>query len=313
MKKLAYQLIAVSTIVCACAQTLTPPKLEWRATVKVVDEANQPIVGASVEVWYYVKPPPGQSEASEKITGLTDTNGNFSTTHPDTKSMSLSFRVGKPGYYTASGGYELGLKYDPKNWDRSSTFALKKVGRPTAMYAKRIRQGPPVAEKSAGYDLEVGDWVSPYGKGNTADMIFTAHLDRRADNDSDYKLVVSFPKPGDGIQPFTISELEKTSALRSPHEAPPEGYQPQWVKTNGQRPGEATRYSSDENLNFFFRVRTILDDSGNVKSANYGKIYGDFMDFQYFLNPEVNSRSVEFDPAKNLLKPRGPDEQVRIP
>jgi hypothetical protein len=49
-------------------------------------------------------------------------------------------------------------------------------------------------------------------------------------------------------------------------------------------------------------VRTVLDEQGNVKSALYGKIYGDFMHFSYYLNPTPNSRNVEFDPKRNLSK-----------
>jgi len=278
-----------------------------------LDEANQPLSGASVEIWYYVRPAPGQSEASEKITGLTDNTGFFRATHPDTRSSRLTLSATKAGYYRSTIGYDLALNYEPTSWNRSSTLVLKKMSRPTAMYAKRIRQGPPVLEKPVGYDLEVGDWVLPYGKGNNADILFTAHLDKRAEKDWDYKLVVSFPKPGDGIQPFKVSDVDKTSSLRSPQEAPQDGYQPQWIKTRSRRPGEPSTYGLDENLNFFFRVRTILDEKGNVKSANYGKIYGDFMNFQYFLNPEPNSRGIEFDPSKNLLEQVAGDEHVSVP
>src|SRR5882724_13704918 len=108
MKKLAYKLIAISSVLCACAQNSAPTNTEWKARVTVVDEGGQPVAGARVEVWYYVKAPPGKSEDSEKITGLTDNYGFFSGSHPDTGSMFLSFRVTKPGYYPSSGGYELG-------------------------------------------------------------------------------------------------------------------------------------------------------------------------------------------------------------
>jgi hypothetical protein len=57
----------------------------------------------------------------------------------------------------------------------------------------------------------------------------------------------------------------------------------------------------------------VLDEKGNVKSANYGKIYGDFMNFRYCFNPEVNSRNVEFDPKQNLLKGLKSTEQVDAP
>ena len=122
-----------------------------------------------------------------------------------------------------------------------------------------------------------------------------------------------FPDPGDGIQEFKLSELEKTSSLRSPQEAPESGYQPQWIKEWKKRPGRPMGIGTNKNLNFFFRVRTVLDERGNVKSANYGKIYGDFMDLAYFFNPEPNSRNMEFDPTKNLMKNLGPSNHVQQP
>jgi hypothetical protein len=58
---------------------------------------------------------------------------------------------------------------------------------------------------------------------------------------------------------------------------------------------------NDPNRDYYFRVRTALDPNGDVKSALYGKIYGDFMQFTYYLNPTPNSRNIEFDPNQNLL------------
>jgi hypothetical protein len=60
-------------------------------------------------------------------------------------------------------------------------------------------------------------------------------------------------------------------------------------------------------------VRTVLDEMGNIKSAHYGKIYGDFMQFKYYLNPTPNDRNIEFDPKRNLLKNLKAMEQVREP
>ena len=52
---------------------------------------------------------------------------------------------------------------------------------------------------------------------------------------------------------------------------------------------------------FLLRVRTVLDENGKVVSAHYGKIYPEQMNVLYYLNPEPNSRSLEYDPARNLL------------
>ena len=56
-----------------------------------------------------------------------------------------------------------------------------------------------------------------------------------------------------------------------------------------------------------------MDYSGNIVSAHYGKIYGDFMTFKYYLNPTPKSRNVEFDPKQNLLGGLQSFEQVSAP
>jgi len=44
-----------------------------------------------------------------------------------------------------------------------------------------------------------------------------------------------------------------------------------------------------------------LDKNGNVKSAQYGKIYGDFEEvLTTYFNPEPNSRELEYDMQHNL-------------
>jgi hypothetical protein len=81
-----------------------------------------------------------------------------------------------------------------------------------------------------------------------------------------------------------------------------------------RHPGKGTvEDMNDKNRNYFFRVRTVLDENGNVKSAQYGKIYGDFMQFRYYFNPTPNSRNIEFDPKHNLLSGLQSFEQVSAP
>ena len=52
-----------------------------------------------------------------------------------------------------------------------------------------------------------GDWVTPYGKGINADIIFTGQFDKEPKVNPIYMLTVSFPNPGDGIQEFTVPDV----------------------------------------------------------------------------------------------------------
>lgn len=304
MKTLTCQWIAALMVGVACAQTSTQPAPEWKATVRVVDEIGQPVAGANVTIGYYVKANEPEAIATDARRGVTDTNGMFWAS-ARSSSVDLTFAAAKEGYYKTRQSYELGApyEYDRVKWSPSVTLVLKRIINPVAMYAKWVNTGVPVTGKPAGFDLMAGDWVAPHGKGTHMDIFFTAEDNRRAANNFDYRLIVSFPNAGDGIQAFETNAFRPNegSALRSPHEAPESGYEPQRVKTQSQRPGEPSQYGLDDNLNFFFRVRTVLDAQGNIQSALYGKIYGDFMHFRYYLNPTPNDRNVEFDPKRNLL------------
>jgi hypothetical protein len=284
----------IFTTLAACAQ---PTKTyHWKATELITDESGKPVAGAQAIIGYYTN---SVSLTTNKITG---TNGLFEFQHETlSEGADVSFEAKKEGYYSIWQQVNLQTPYDSLKWNIEKTLVLKKVGKPIAMYAKSVNLGMPVFDKPAGFDFMAGDWVAPYGKGIDTDIIFTAHLNQRAENDADYTLTVSFPKAGDGIQKFTVQDSEKGSGLRSPHEASAVGYQAQWVQTRSRKPGQPETGTLDPNRNYIFRVRTALDHQGNVVSARYGKIYGDFMQFTYYLNPTPNDRNIEFDPKQNLI------------
>lgn len=235
-----------------------------------------------------------------EIKGLTDNYGTFSTSHTDT-SPDLGIVVEKSGYYATHIGQQ--FYYDDKRRNPTFTVLLKKLGKPISMYAKKVYLGMPVFDKPVGYDLIVGDWVGPYGKGVSADILFTGHFENQGDNRSNYTLTVSFPNPGDGIQGYTRDWNQGVSGLISAHEAPPDGYQLTY---------EQARMPNPDRI-YYFRIRTVLDSDGNVKSTLYGKIYGEFMQFTYYLNPTPNDRNVEFDLKHNLLKLNPRENAVQAP
>jgi hypothetical protein len=276
---------------------------QWTATVKVIGEDGNPVTGADVDVSYDIPPPPEPIEKSYgEIKGLTDTNGIISVTHTNS-SLGLGITVNKSGYYNTHIGYQ--FYFDEKRRNPTFTSILKKVGKPIAMYAKRIDSlRVPEFNKVIGYDLMAGDWVGPYGKGINADLYFT---EKHTDPQSGYILSVSFPNPGDGIQEFDEPLLFQNASngqsdLRSAQNAPVDAYQPKFVQT-----------TYNQNQNFYFRVRTKLDENGNVVSAHYGKIYGNLAQFTYYFNPTLNDRNIELDPKQNLLGGLQSFEQVSAP
>jgi hypothetical protein len=139
-------------------------------------------------------------------------------------------------------------------------------------------------------------------------------------------LVISF-SAGNGIQEFKIKPQNSKSAFRSPRQAPPDGYIQEVRVRKVRKPGLPLSEWIDDVKNqkdYFLRIRTVLDENGRVKTALYGKLYrafafagagkgSYFVIGAYYVNPEPNSRNMEFDPGQNLFKKLKRSEQVDKP
>ncbi len=201
-------------------------------------------------------------------------------------------------------------KWRPDNIVRP--VLIKRVIEPVPMYVKQVLLEIPVLGQPIGFDFEAGDWVAPYGKGKSTDLLIEAKSRFATLEDFDAKVTFTFPKRLDGIVAFSSSQ-QSGSILTSPQLAPSDGYATTWSRTISRRPDAGrSDTATDENINYIFRVRSVEDEKGNVKEANYGKIYGEIsfggfaqakpsVGFWYYFNPKVNSRSLEFDTTKNLF------------
>lgn len=305
-------LIVVGIAISACAQTETP-KHDWNVTLKVVDETGQPVEGAKAHVYYML---------TNEIAGLTDANGVFAASHHD-GSENLAFQVEKPSYYSSSRPYHMGRNYKPETWNPMQTIVLRRIGKPIPMYAQRARIELPELGKPIGFDLMEGDWVAPYGHGKTSDFIFQAQRRLNSWQDFDSSFSLTFHSQDDGL--FAISmPLDQGSTLRLPAVAPKSGYATELSGQLSDTPSKAWETSEKKDQNYYFRVRTVKDDGGNIVSAHYGKIYGDFkidainsktllIFFQYYLNPTPNSQNVEFNPKQNLFHQLSNRQLVNAP
>jgi hypothetical protein len=286
-----------------------------------------------VSVQYSILPPPPDPNQKSygEIKGVTDTNGIFSASHTD-RSWGLAIIAEESGYYTAHIGHELYVpgQMDEKTVNASRDFEqillLKKIGKPIPMYARNAQIEIPEINKPIGFDLVEYDWVAPYGKGKQSDLIFTAQRRWVSRQDFDSSLKIAFANSGDGLIPVA-TPLNQGSELRMPATAPADDYISEISKSLSHTPANGWKDNEREGnkeQNYYFRVRTVLDEKGSVKSALYGKIYNDFaLDpinsktmtilFTYYLNPKLNSRNVEFDPKQNLSKDLKMLEGVNAP
>ena len=168
------------------------------------------------------------------------------------------------------------------------------------------------ANESYGYDLIKGDFVAPLGKGMVSDMTITYSGEKIDAWHFNSKANVKFSNAGDGL--IVFQKNKETSEYKSAYQAPLSGYVKERDITNGRNGiGTAQTGNADSNNNYYFRIRTVLGSDGSVESAYYGKIYGEFPNFTYYLNPTPNDRNVEFDTSKNLFKITDRDEEVSEP
>jgi hypothetical protein len=174
---------------------------------------------------------------------------------------------------------------------------------PIGYYASEIPL--PATTEKIGYDLLVGDWVVPFGRGVSSDFLWK--FEREFTDDKNWKmaLTLSFSRADDGIQYYKINPIDG-SEFKYPYEAPIEGYIPKlyWfdTKANGKF---STTFNNESMHQYLFRVRTERDEMGRIIKGLYGIVYqvptlaggslnNPRLSFAYKINPNW-TRNLEFD------------------
>jgi hypothetical protein len=225
---------------------------------------------------------------------------------------SVGATIDKEGYYQSGSGYKFTSKsllnrWEP--WNPTVEVVLKKKRNPVPVYDNyRTSYQIPKFDTPIGFDLERRDWVAPFGHGLVSDFVILYKSEIRAYTDYDCGFTLTFSNPHDGIQEYFFDK-EDQSYFKWPFEAPVEGYLPEISKEKTMLlPG--TGYNSDEKktINYMFRVRSKVDNEGNIVEAQYGKLIGEFgfvpkgeITFRYMFNPD-GTRNLEEDPEKNLFQ-----------
>lgn len=307
-------------------------------TIHVIDRNGAPVEDAEVSVFYERI---GKLDSSQTRVGKTDEDGVFKSS--GSAELCLFFTVEHEGYYDYG---KLPAKKDelcgrPEKVEKIIQIS-KKID-PTALYGT-FHGGGTIPELSewCGYDMQERDWVAPYGEGKVADLVLRLEREFLGLKDSrhsvevlreavkgkyerlgkefnedifklevgkwDIRLEVAFANEKEGLVKV-VEEFKPHSVLHMPHKAPEEGYQKSYeYSVNNYEP-----YTLKDDLGFFIRTRVVLDEDGNIESANYAKIHGDFkmhqnggIGFTYYFNPVPNDRNLEFDPKQNLFPEGAP-------
>ncbi|HEY5745849.1 MAG TPA: hypothetical protein VIU12_07220 [Chryseolinea sp.] len=282
-----------------------------RLTISVIHEDSSPVVEAKVGVGFnQTKNYWRDGHKFDTKEFVTDAAGTVVASGETTTGW-ITYGASKDGYYRTFGEQLMlkrrGDRYEP--WDLVKELVLKPIIKPIPMYARRLDTiRLPTVGRPVGFDLIASDWVAPYGKGTTSDLIFLLNTNYTSiEHAFDATLTIRFANEGDGIQ-SVLAPINFGSKLRLPRYAPEEGYQSMLVKSYFRKaPNAQIHRDYRDDQNFFFRVRTVKQN-GKVVSAYYGKIAGDIefwgnqkLRFIYYVNPTPNDRNLEFDPKKNLF------------
>ena len=225
------------------------------------------------------------------------------------------------------------------------TLRLDRVEKPIPLFVKRVELtnsrkgigGFDGTNSVVRFDLMKGDWLAPYGKGETADLEFKAVLElkgkerkfryasRKVEDVLFYELVsvISPCSTNDAVSKVQVKE-DAGIKIRMVND---DFSSRQIVRSRGKRKIIRPKFPNEWNCEYYsnynksqcykFRVRSRYDEKGNLKEAYYGKIYGDFeiqgdekrgitsISFLYYLNPTSLDRNLEWDMKNNLCSEPG--------
>jgi hypothetical protein len=266
-------------------------------TFRVEDQTGGAISNATVLPTSYWK-------HGGKLKGTTDTNGLY--TYEDRLYGEIACIVSKEGYYQTHGDVWSGPHKRTDHPTNALVVVLKKIINPVPMSFRRVSTCVPKIGEAFAFDLELGDWVEPYGNGKTKDVWFDAQKRKEARLDFDVRVGMTFSNALDGIQAFTAADpdgIALASDLMPPQQAPIIEYTNILVASFQMRPNTPPIKSWTSNRNYIFQVRGKKDNKNELVEANVGWIRKDievgpddttvYIVFSYYYNPDPHSRSLE--------------------
>jgi hypothetical protein len=296
------------------------PNKAYKIICEIYDDKNKPIQGANIEASKHFLIPESPISVSQRVSinALTDVLGIakidiLSVQNPG------GVCITKNGFYptTSDVEWDQPLEYNGTRTANVRTM-LKPVKNPISMFAHvfgntRIRI--PTIGVNYGYDLEMCEFVSPYGKGKCSDIIFLVNGSNDGNGNGRIQMTIRTNGEKTGFYEFLTPDRERGSILISDYVAPDNCYK-ECLTFEFDSNHMSAAMSQPKDRNYYFRVRCRLNSDGSINSCHYGKLYGPFtfwniplahggvasfgLDACYF-NPTPNDRNVEFDTKRNFL------------
>ena len=128
--------------------------------------------------------------------------------------------------------------------------------------------------KWIGFDFECCEWIAPYGKGRSADVLLRFSAMKKSLHDYKYVLDVSFTNnPYAGAY---LMKVDEASDLKTKYTADSNAtYKAEFSYVLEQSSGNRRYWNFlDTDSYLVFRTRTRVDKDNNLIGAHYGKILG---------------------------------------
>ena len=315
MKSIVFSLIVAPAVALAMGRDLTLYNAqrygaEAKIILCVIDQDGHPVADAKIFGGFQTG---GNINDNVLIRGITDTNGEYMVQGKCTSRVRCG--ISKDGYYES----EYLIEYPDGDAEKPvengkwmpygevANMTLKKIVNPCRLASDdgSCKKLPELGEW-IGYDLELNQWVAPYGSGRCPDMLVRIDIDAVNDT-SDFKtsMEVSFTNnPYAGAYKLSkdaYSEMysvynadtnaEYQSSFLFVHERHPVVRQKPVVHVEGMTEND-TRLDAKSYL--VFRTRTEVDEKGKLVSAHYGKIEGLWEFFG-----SMRAASIQFNPTPN--------------
>lgn len=315
-----------------------------RLFIKVVDEEGEPVSNATVAVGFTSGHIVFADGKSRRYEGRTDVDGN-AVVKFDGDNSDVYWSVKADGYYPSEVHKEIfRIKVTPippafynvtmLEHEKQCEAKLYRRKNPQPMYAysKEMERKAPIANGRYGFDLEYFDWLPPLGNGKVADFYYIRerkdieNVNKAIAKGSGYKLMTfrsgtpGYPVVGDVVGCIKFDEHCGAYVRKcTGNESFPSTYS---VETNATYTSKIPIRIVTKNGNIWLhegrvleddeymviRSRVMLDEFGNIVSANYSKLIGPVgfgslvVIKESAFNPRPNDTNLEFDPNRNLYQ-----------
>ncbi len=286
-------------------QTATRYGADTKVIFHVIDDHGVAVTNANVGVGFYLNKAVGKNPT---VCGKTDANGYFTA---ECKSVGeVTYSVRKEGYYQTSNEIDFRNRFNwgdcvkDNKWQpfgKVYEVVLKPRKNPITMICRVVNKPNTPLKQKIGFDLEVGDYVAPHGKGKVVDFFIFIDEQERIDMFRvKISLRLSFPNVMDGAYRKAKDEY---SYFKSDYHANTNTvFRKEFVfdvNTLAKRARNYTSTSLKETEYLVLRTRTKINEKGDLIEARYTKIYGK-MTFggqhfymQYYMNPTINDINLE--------------------